>query len=108
MPFRIIKGKTLLFVNGIDRCYRYEPSFNFDISFLMLRNRLKLYLEQFSIKSCVLNSELPVNTRFEINLLSIYDTIIHVFQIHFRNHIVTQFSLGVYEIIIATDESQRW
>ncbi len=37
----------MIFVNSIDRCYR-----------------LKLFLEQFSIPSCVLNSELPVNSRY--------------------------------------------
>lgn len=41
---KLIKGKTIIFVADIDRCYR-----------------LKLYLEQFGIKSCILNSELPVN-----------------------------------------------
>ncbi|CAH1757659.1 18234_t:CDS:10 [Entrophospora sp. SA101] len=63
----LIKGKCLIFVNDIDRCYR-----------------LKLFLEQFSIKSCVLNSELPLNSRF---------------------HIVQEFNKGVYDYIIATDES---
>jgi len=43
---RLIRGKTLLFVNDIERCYK-----------------LKLFLEQFSIRSCVLNSELPLNSR---------------------------------------------
>ena len=57
---RTIKGKTLVFVNGIDRCYRL------DLAYMRLAGdvvRLKLFLEQFSIKSCVLNSELPINTR---------------------------------------------
>ncbi|CAG8491092.1 4074_t:CDS:10 [Ambispora gerdemannii] len=63
----LIKGKCLIFVNDIDRCYR-----------------LKLFLEQFSIKSCVLNSELPLNSRY---------------------HIVEEFNKGVYEYIIATDEN---
>ena len=46
LKLRLIKGKCILFVNDVDRCYR-----------------LKLFLEQFSIKSCVLNSELPLNSR---------------------------------------------
>jgi superfamily II DNA/RNA helicase len=46
LKLKLIRGKCLLFVNDIDRCYR-----------------LKLFLEQFSIKSCVLNSELPLNSR---------------------------------------------
>ncbi|CAG8482342.1 3916_t:CDS:10 [Ambispora leptoticha] len=67
LRLRLIKGKCLIFVNDIDRCYR-----------------LKLFLEQFSIKSCVLNSELPLNSRY---------------------HIVEEFNKGVYEYIIATDEN---
>ena len=46
--------------------------------------RLKLFLEQFSIKSCVLNSELPHNSRC---------------------HIVEEFNKGIYDYIIATDEN---
>ncbi|KIJ20692.1 hypothetical protein PAXINDRAFT_160225 [Paxillus involutus ATCC 200175] len=67
LKLRLIKGKCILFVNDIDRCYR-----------------LKLFLEQFSIKSCVLNSELPLNSRY---------------------HTVQEFNKGVYDYIIATDES---
>ncbi len=46
LKLKLIKGKCIIFVNDVDRCYR-----------------LKLFLEQFSIKSCVLNSELPLNSR---------------------------------------------
>ncbi|QRV74223.1 DEAD/DEAH box helicase [Ceratobasidium sp. AG-Ba] len=66
LKLRLVKGKCLIFVNDVDRGYR-----------------VKLFLEQFSIKSCVLNSELPLNTRF---------------------HIVQEFNKGVYDYIIATDE----
>ncbi|KAJ2079612.1 ATP-dependent DNA/RNA helicase [Coemansia sp. RSA 988] len=69
LKLRLIAGKCLLFVNDIDRSYR-----------------LKLFLEQFSIKACVLNSELPLNSRY---------------------HIVEEFNRGVYDYIIATDESDR-
>ncbi|XP_046851331.1 probable ATP-dependent RNA helicase DDX56 isoform X2 [Xenia sp. Carnegie-2017] len=67
LKLKLVLGKTLIFVNGIDRCYR-----------------LKLFLEQFSIKSCVLNSELPHNSRC---------------------HIVEEFNKGIYDYIIAADES---
>lgn len=66
LKLKLVKGKSIIFVNDVDRCYR-----------------LKLFLEQFSIKSCVLNSELPLNSRV---------------------HIVQEFNKGVYEYIIATDE----
>lgn len=69
LKLKLIAGKCILFVNDIDRSYR-----------------LKLYLEQFSIKACVLNSELPLNSRF---------------------HIVEEFNRGVYDYIIATDESDK-
>lgn len=44
---------------------------------------MKLFLEQFGIKSCILNSELPVNSRI---------------------HVVDEFNKNVYDIIIASDE----
>ena len=63
---KLIKGKVIVFVQDIDRCYR-----------------LKLFLEQFGIKSCILNSELPVNSRI---------------------HVVEEFNKNIYDIIIASDE----
>jgi ATP-dependent RNA helicase DDX56/DBP9 len=65
---KLIKGKMIIFVGDIDRCYR-----------------LKLFLEQFGIKSCVLNAELPVNSRI---------------------HVVEEFNKNVYDIIIAVDENE--
>ncbi|KAL4609545.1 putative ATP-dependent RNA helicase DDX56 [Arapaima gigas] len=67
LKLSLIRGKTLVFVDAVDRCYR-----------------LKLFLEQFSIPACVLNSELPVQSRC---------------------HIITQFNQGFYDCIIATDEN---
>ncbi|GAA6223642.1 probable ATP-dependent RNA helicase DDX56 [Lates japonicus] len=66
LKLRLVQGKTLVFVAAVDRCYR-----------------LKLFLEQFGIPACVLNSELPVQSRC---------------------HIITQFNQGFYDYIIATDE----
>ncbi|XP_058461714.1 probable ATP-dependent RNA helicase DDX56 [Malaya genurostris] len=63
---QLIKGKSIIFVNSIDRCYR-----------------LKLFLEQFNIRSCILNSQLPTKIRC---------------------HTVNQFNQGLYDIIIASDE----
>ncbi|KAL1582863.1 hypothetical protein WHR41_08685 [Cladosporium halotolerans] len=65
---QLIKGKVIVFVADIDRCYR-----------------IKLFLEQFGIRSCVLNSELPVNSRL---------------------HTVDEFNRGVYDIIIAADDNE--
>lgn len=65
---KLIKGKSIIFVSDVDRCYR-----------------VRLFLEQFGIRACVLNSELPVNSRL---------------------HIVEEFNKNVYEIIIATDENE--
>ncbi|XP_070539985.1 probable ATP-dependent RNA helicase DDX56 [Ptychodera flava] len=67
IKLRLIRGKTIVFVNSLDKCYR-----------------LKLFLEQFSIPACVLNSELPVSSRC---------------------HIVNQFNEGFYNIVIAADEN---
>ncbi|XP_018549827.1 probable ATP-dependent RNA helicase DDX56 [Lates calcarifer] len=66
LKLRLVQGKTLVFVAAVDRCYR-----------------LKLFLEQFGIPACVLNSELPVQSRC---------------------HIITQFNQGFYDYIIASDE----
>lgn len=44
---------------------------------------MRLFLEQFGIRSCVLNSELPANIRI---------------------HTISQFNKGSYDIIIASDE----
>ena len=65
---KLVKGKCIIFVADIDRCYR-----------------LKLYLEQFGTKSCILNSELPINSRI---------------------HVVEEYNKGVYDIIIASDEQE--
>lgn len=63
-----MKGKCIIFVADIDRCYR-----------------LKLYLEQFGVKSVILNSEKPVNSRINV---------------------VNEFNKGIYDIIIASDEHE--
>ena len=47
VKLKLIRGKSIVFVNSIDRCYK-----------------VKLFLEQFAIPSCILNSELPVNSRY--------------------------------------------
>ncbi len=65
---RLLRGKCIIFVADVDRSYR-----------------LKLYMEQFGIKSCVLNSELPVNTRL---------------------HVVQEFNKGLYDILIAADDQE--
>lgn len=66
LKLNLIRGKTIIFVNTVDKCYK-----------------VKLYLEQFGIRSCVLNSELPATIRC---------------------HSVNQFNQGVYDIIVASDE----
>lgn len=65
---RLVKGKALVFVADVDRSYR-----------------LKLYLEQFGIRTCVLNAELPVNSRL---------------------HVVQEFNKGLYDILIAADDQK--
>ncbi|KAL1427127.1 hypothetical protein MTO96_017732 [Rhipicephalus appendiculatus] len=63
---RLIVGKTLIFVTTVDRCFV-----------------VKLFLEQFGIRCCVLNSELPLASRALI---------------------LNQFNEGRYEIMVASDE----
>jgi len=63
----LLKGKGLFFVNTTDGGYR-----------------LKLFLEQFHIRSAVLNAELPL---------------------HSRLNIIEQFNAGNFDYLVATDES---
>lgn len=63
----LLKGKGLFFVNSTDAAYR-----------------LKLLLEQFHIRSSVLNAELPI---------------------HSRLNIIEQFNVSNFDYLIATDES---
>ncbi|PVH94887.1 DEAD-domain-containing protein [Periconia macrospinosa] len=65
---KLITGKSIIFVGDVDRSYR-----------------VKLFLEQFGIKSCVLNSELPLASRL---------------------HIVEEFNKNIYNILIASDEAE--
>ena len=69
LKMKLIPGKAIIFVNSIERCYR-----------------VKLFLEQFTLNTCVLNAELPQNTRY---------------------HIVQEFNRGVYDYIVATDDANR-
>ncbi|XP_044258676.1 probable ATP-dependent RNA helicase DDX56 [Tribolium madens] len=66
LKLHLIRGKSIIFVNTVDKCYK-----------------IKLYLEQFGIPICVLNSELPAKIRC---------------------HSVNQFNQGIYDTIVASDE----
>ncbi|XP_032060065.1 probable ATP-dependent RNA helicase DDX56 [Aythya fuligula] len=66
LKLALLRGRALLFVGALARCYR-----------------LKLFLEQFGIAACALNSELPARSRC---------------------HVITQFNRGLYDYIVATDE----
>ncbi|KAI1330415.1 ATP-dependent RNA helicase DBP9 [Xylariaceae sp. FL0255] len=68
LKLKLISGKCLIFVADVDRSYR-----------------VKLFLEQFGIRSAVLNSRLPINS---------------------RTNIVTQFNQGLYQILIGSDETE--
>ena len=63
----LLRGKGLFFVNSTDAGYR-----------------LKLFLEQFHIRSAVLNAELPLRSRLSV---------------------IDQFNVGNFDYLIATDES---
>ena len=63
----LLKGKGLFFVNSTDAGYR-----------------VKLFLEQFHIRSAVLNAELPFRSRLNI---------------------IEQFNMGNFDYLIATDAS---
>ncbi|KAL6067853.1 putative ATP-dependent RNA helicase ddx56 [Balamuthia mandrillaris] len=69
LKMKLLAGKALFFVNDIERCFR-----------------LKLFFERFSIKAAVLNSELPLNSRYNI---------------------IQQFNKGIFDYLIATDETKN-
>ncbi|KAJ3030016.1 UNVERIFIED_CONTAM: ATP-dependent DNA/RNA helicase [Siphonaria sp. JEL0065] len=60
-------GKTIVFVNTVDAAYK-----------------CKLFLEQFGLKSVVVNEEVPLRSRV---------------------HVVEEFNRGVFDLLIATDAS---
>uniref|UniRef100_A0A8R1I048 RNA helicase n=1 Tax=Caenorhabditis japonica TaxID=281687 RepID=A0A8R1I048_CAEJA len=64
---KLIVGRSIIFVNTIDRCYK-----------------LMLVLRVFGLKSCILNSAMPANSRC---------------------HVINQFNEGNYQIVIASDVS---
>ncbi|KAL1562442.1 DEAD-box ATP-dependent RNA helicase 16, variant 2 [Salvia divinorum] len=68
LKLELIQKKVVIFVNSIDSSFR-----------------LKLFFEQFGIKSAVLNAELPQNSPL---------------------HILEEFNAGLFDYLIATDDSQ--
>ncbi|XP_059640091.1 DEAD-box ATP-dependent RNA helicase 16 isoform X2 [Cornus florida] len=68
LKLELVQKKVLIFTNTIDMGFR-----------------LKLFLEQFGIKSAVLNAELPQNSRL---------------------HILESFNAGLFDYLIATDDGQ--
>lgn len=68
LKLELVQKKVLIFTNTIDTSFR-----------------IKLYLEKFGIRSAVLNSELPQNSRI---------------------HILEEFNAGLFDYLIATDDSK--
>ncbi|PSR87907.1 DEAD-box ATP-dependent RNA helicase [Actinidia chinensis var. chinensis] len=68
LKLELVQKKVLIFTNTIDMSFR-----------------LKLFFEQFGIKSAVLNAELPQNSRL---------------------HILEEFNAGLFDYLIATDDNQ--
>lgn len=68
LKLELVQKKALIFVNSIGMGFR-----------------LKLFLEQFGIKSAVLNSELPQNSRL---------------------HMLEEFNAGLFDYLIAIDDSK--
>ncbi|KAK2981222.1 hypothetical protein RJ640_030611 [Escallonia rubra] len=67
LKLELVQKKVLIFTNTIDMSYR-----------------LRLFFEQFGIKSALLNAELPQNSRL---------------------HILEEFNAGLFDYLIATDDS---
>ncbi|CAI9111230.1 OLC1v1011404C1 [Oldenlandia corymbosa var. corymbosa] len=69
LKLELVQKKVLIFTNSIEMSYR-----------------LKLFLEQFGIKSAVLNSELPQNSRL---------------------HMLEEFNAGLFDYLIVGDDGQQ-
>ena len=67
LKLALLEGRGILFVNDVDSCYK-----------------LKLFLELFSIRTLVLNAELPLASRL---------------------HAIESYNRGYYDLLIATDAS---
>ncbi|CAG9531438.1 unnamed protein product [Cercopithifilaria johnstoni] len=65
LKLKLIVGKSIIFVKNTDRCYQ-----------------LGLFLQAFNIRSCILNAQMPINSRC---------------------HVVEQFNEGRYSYVIASD-----
>uniref|UniRef100_A0A158Q7R8 RNA helicase n=1 Tax=Elaeophora elaphi TaxID=1147741 RepID=A0A158Q7R8_9BILA len=65
LKLKLIVGKSIIFVKDTDRCYQ-----------------LGLFLQAFNIRSCILNAQMPINSRC---------------------HVVEQFNEGRYSYVIASD-----
>ncbi|CEF63124.1 Probable ATP-dependent RNA helicase DDX56 [Strongyloides ratti] len=65
LKLKLMQGKTIFFVSNVDRCYK-----------------LQIFLQCFKISSCVLNPEMPANSRFNT---------------------IQKFNEGQFNYIIATD-----
>ncbi|XP_050375588.1 DEAD-box ATP-dependent RNA helicase 16 [Argentina anserina] len=68
LKLELVQKKVLIFTNTIDTSFR-----------------IKLFLEKFGIRSAVLNSELPQNSRI---------------------HILEEFNAGLFDYLIATDDRE--
>ena len=66
---RLVRGRTIVFVNTVDGAYR-----------------LRMFLEQVGVRSCVLNSQLPHSS---------------------REHVVASFNKGLYDTVVAVDEPAK-
>ncbi|KAL3990949.1 DEAD/DEAH box helicase family protein [Acanthocheilonema viteae] len=65
LKLKLIVGKSIIFVKDTNRCYQ-----------------LGLFLQAFNIRSCILNAQMPINSRC---------------------HVVEQFNEGRYSYVIASD-----
>ncbi|CAD5235054.1 unnamed protein product [Bursaphelenchus xylophilus] len=65
IKLKLLAGKAIFFVSSIDRCYK-----------------LHLFLQGFKIRSCVLNSQMPANS---------------------RSHVINEFNEGKFQYIIASE-----
>jgi ATP-dependent RNA helicase DDX56/DBP9 len=92
MPMACVPGALLnisfpgiIFVADIDRCWR-----------------LRLYFEQFGIRSAILNPELPVNSR--LHVVDQFNKNVSTCSLQFSYKLLT--SPKIYDIILCSDENE--
>jgi ATP-dependent RNA helicase DDX56/DBP9 len=69
IKLKLLVGKSVIFVSTVDRCYKFDCQLFtgfLQVSYLIILFRLQLFLQAFKVPACVLNAQMPANSRCRI------------------------------------------